>query len=117
MATILVIDDSRTDRRLIAQALAAHTILEAADGDNGMATARQAHPDLIILDVVMPRKNGFQICRELRRGSETAGIPIIILTTKDQPTDREWALRQGASAYMSKPFTDEELLSLVGRYV
>jgi twitching motility two-component system response regulator PilH len=117
MAKILVVDDSRTDRRLIADALVGHTVIEASDGDEGIEKARTHCPNLIILDVVMPKKNGFQACRELRRMAETATTPIIVLTTKDQPTDRDWAMRQGASEYLTKPFSDEDLMAIVRSYL
>ena len=117
MASILVVDDSVTDRRLIVSALAGHTVVEAASGDEGVERAARFKPDLIIMDVVMPGKNGFQACREIRKHPDTKDIPIIVLTTKDQPTDREWALRQGATEYLTKPFTDEALAELVSQHV
>ena len=117
MASILVVDDSVTDRRLIANALVEHTVVEAASGDEGVEKAQRFKPDLIIMDVVMPGKNGFQACREIRKQPATKDIPIIMLTTKDQPTDKEWALRQGASEYLTKPFTDEALTRLVAQHI
>jgi twitching motility two-component system response regulator PilH len=117
MAKILVVDDSATDRRLIVAALSAHNVLEASSGDDGVQMALQNRPDLVIMDVVMPGKNGFQACRDLRRHEETEKVPVILLSTKNQPTDREWGMRQGADEYLTKPFSDEELLKLVGKYV
>lgn len=117
MAKILVVDDSATDRRVIASALEGYTVLEAANGDEAIERVRQDKPHLIILDVVMPGKNGFQVCRELRKMPEVKDVPIVMLTTKKQPTDRDWGLKQGATEYLTKPFTDEELLKVVGAYV
>jgi len=117
MAKILVVDDSAVDRRLVASALEGHTVLEAANGDEALGKARQIKPSLIIMDVVMPGKNGFQVCRELRKIPETEHTPIIMLTTKSQPTDKEWGMRQGATEYLTKPFTDGELVEVVRRYV
>jgi twitching motility two-component system response regulator PilH len=117
MARILVCDDSSTDRKLVAAALEEHTIIEAASGEEAIEIAKQLRPDLVILDVIMPGKNGFQTCRELRRMSETSSVPIIILTTKHQPTDKDWAMRQGATGYIVKPFSDADLLAAVSSNV
>lgn len=83
----------------------------AADGEEGLGKARDAHPDLILMDVVMPGVNGFQATRELARDPRTANIPIIIVTTKDQETDRIWGLRQGAVAYLVKPVSETDLVT------
>jgi twitching motility two-component system response regulator PilH len=117
MVKILVVDDSTTDRKLIVGALEGYTVLEATNGDEAIDRVRQSRPNLIILDVVMPGKSGFQTCRELRKMPEAAQTPIVMLTTKHQPTDQEWGLRQGANAYLTKPFTDEDLLQTVRRYL
>lgn len=117
MATILVVDDSTTDRELVASALEGHTVIEAMSGEEGIGKVREFHPDLVIMDVVMPGKNGFQTCRELRKTPEGATIPIIMLTSKNQRTDREWGMRQGASDYLTKPFADEDLVGMVSRYL
>jgi twitching motility two-component system response regulator PilH len=117
MSKILVVDDSSTDRRLVASALSEHTVYEARNGDEGIAMARDKQPDLIIMDVVMPGKNGYQACRELKKLDETKNIPVIMYTSKSLPTDIEWGKRQGADEYLTKPFGDAELLDIVSRYL
>jgi len=111
MARILVVDDSPTEAFKLREILEkhGHTVLEASNGADGVAIARAELPDLVLMDVVMPGLNGFQATRQLTKGADTAHIPIIIVTTKDQETDRVWGKRQGAKDYLTKP-VDEALL-------
>jgi twitching motility two-component system response regulator PilH len=88
-------------------------VLLADNGEMGISQARNNKPDLVLMDVVMPGLNGFQATRLLSRDPETANIPIVMVTTKDQDTDKTWALRQGARDYLVKPVTKEELLSKI----
>jgi twitching motility two-component system response regulator PilH len=112
MAQILIVDDSPTEVHILSSMLekGGHTVITASNGEEGIAQARAAKPDLILMDVVMPGMNGFQATRQLSKDAETAEIPIIIVTTKDQETDRVWGLRQGAKDYVTKPI-DEAVLS------
>jgi twitching motility two-component system response regulator PilH len=112
MATILIVEDSQTERQVLRKMLekGGHLVIAATDGVEGIAMARQNNPDLILMDVVMPGQNGFQTTRQLSRDPATQHIPIIIVTTKDQETDRVWAKRQGASDYFVKPVAEEQLL-------
>jgi twitching motility two-component system response regulator PilH len=111
MARILIVDDSPTETYRFREILEkhGHQVLEATNGADGVATARAEQPDLVLMDVVMPGLNGFQATRQLSKGEDTAHIPIVIVTTKDQETDRVWGKRQGASDYLTKP-VDETLL-------
>jgi len=111
MARILIVDDSPTETYRFREILEkhGHHVLEAANGADGVAVARAEQPDLVLMDVVMPGLNGFQATRQLSKGEDTAHIPIVIVTTKDQETDRVWGKRQGASDYLTKP-VDETLL-------
>ncbi len=115
MAKVLVVDDSPTELHLLTKYLEAggHQTLTAADGEEGLATARSELPDLILMDVVMPGLNGFQATRKISRDPATSGIPVVMITTKDQDTDREWGMRQGARAYLVKPVSETQLLSAV----
>ena len=79
-------------------------------------TLAAEHPALILLDVVMPERNGFQVCRELKNSTEYKAIPVILVTSKDTPSDRYWGEQQGADGYVTKPFTREELLRAVRRF-
>jgi twitching motility two-component system response regulator PilH len=87
--------------------------LSAPSGEAGIEMAREEIPDVILMDVVMPGMNGFQATRKLSRDLMTKDIPVIIVTTKDQDTDREWGLRQGARDYLVKPVRADELLAKV----
>ena len=115
MATILIVEDSQTERQVLRKMLerGGHLVIAATDGVEGIAMARQNNPELILMDVVMPGQNGFQTTRQLSRDPATQHIPIIIVTTKDQETDRVWAKRQGASDYLVKPVKEEKLLPLI----
>jgi DNA-binding response OmpR family regulator len=116
--TILVVDDSPTDLRLMTAPLEQSTkcrVITAADGEEALEKAVLEHPDLIVLDVILPKKNGFQVCRQLKTSPETQDIKILLLTSKSQDSDRFWGLKQGADEYMTKPFEDEELLGHVAK--
>jgi twitching motility two-component system response regulator PilH len=117
MAKILIVDDSPTETYKLREILErhGHSVIEAANGADGVAVARAEMPDLVLMDVVMPGLNGFQATRQLTKGSDTAHIPIIIVTTKDQETDRVWGQRQGAKDYLTKPVDEEVLMRTVER--
>jgi twitching motility two-component system response regulator PilH len=112
---VLVVDDSPTETRIFASTLAdaGFRVETAPNGEEGVRAARRLHPDLILMDVVMPVLNGFQATRQLRRDAATANIPIIMVTTKDQETDRTWGLRQGALDYLVKPVSSGDLVARV----
>ena len=112
---VLVVDDSPTEIHILRRILekAGFTVDSALDGEQGIALAREAHPDVILMDVVMPVLNGFQATRRLRNDPETSGIPVIMVTTKDQETDKNWGMRQGAQAYLVKPVSATELLERI----
>lgn len=111
MARILLIDDSLTDRAAIGAWVRemGHEIIEATDAESGLKVAQQSLPDLILMDVVMPGRNGFEATRMLRRDEKTQGIPVIIISSKGQPTDIAWGKRQGAAGYLPKPFGRQAL--------
>ncbi len=109
---ILIVDDSLAEAKIVKQILEseAFTVEWAKDGVSGIAMAQELLPDLILMDVVMPGMNGFQATRCITRNSETSHIPVVILSTKSQETDKVWGMRQGATAYLFKPTKKEELL-------
>jgi twitching motility two-component system response regulator PilH len=115
MTQIMIVDDSPTDTHLLKKMLEKNgfNTLTASDADEGIEVARREHPDLILMDVVMPGLNGFQATRELTSDPDTSGIPVIIVTRKDQQVDRVWGMRQGARDYVTKPVKESTLLSLI----
>jgi len=115
MARILVIDDSPTETHQFVNVLAkhGHQVLTAASGSAGIDLANEELPDVILMDVVMPGINGFQATRQLTRDNQTRHIPVIIVSSKDQQTDRVWGERQGASGYLTKPVDEKTLISAV----
>ena len=119
MARILIVDDSPSQlmgiRRIVEKL--GHEALTAEDGAAGVEAAKREIPDLILMDVVMPNLNGFQASRTISREPTTKHIPIVLVTTKDQDTDRVWGMRQGARAYLTKPFSETELADTITRYV
>ena len=116
---ILIVEDSPTDMRLVTNALqgTGRDIITATDGEEAIVKARKEHPSLVLLDVVLPRKNGFQVCRDLKNSPETKDIPVILITSKTQDSDRFWGMKQGACEYLTKPYANEELLAAVNRHI
>ncbi len=113
MARVLIIDDSPTETYKLTNMLEknGHVVLTAPNGEEGVALAKLELPDLVLMDIVMPGLNGFQATRQLSKAAETTHIPVIIVTTKDQQTDRVWGMRQGARAYLAKPIDPDILMS------
>ena len=115
MARILIVDDSPSQlmgmKRIVEKL--GHEALTAEDGAAGVEAAKANVPDLILMDVVMPNLNGFQATRSISREPTTKHIPVILVTTKDQDTDRVWGMRQGAKAYITKPFSEDDLSSVI----
>jgi len=115
MALILVVDDSPTQAMNLSKILTkyGHEVITAEDGLGGIDVAKAEKPDLILMDVVMPGLNGFQATRKLTKDPETANIPVVLVTTKDQETDRVWGQRQGAKDYLVKPVDEQALMAAV----
>ncbi len=119
MARILIVDDSPSQlvglRRIVEKL--GHQVSTAEDGAAGVDAAKRDVPDLILMDVVMPNLNGFQATRTIARDPKTSHIPIILVTTKGQETDRVWGMRQGAKAYVTKPVEETELSQTINTYL
>ncbi|MDH5183476.1 MAG: response regulator [Gammaproteobacteria bacterium] len=115
MAHILIVDDSPTEIHVMKNILEknGYEASFATNGEEGVEKTKEIMPDLVLMDVVMPGLNGFQATRELSKNPDTAGIPVIIVTTKDQESDRVWGLRQGAKEYVTKPVDETELIAKV----
>jgi twitching motility two-component system response regulator PilH len=119
MARILIVDDSPTQMLSIVKMLKkhGHDVLTAKDGAEGVNVAKAELPDLILMDVVMPKVNGFQATRQITKNPSTSHIPVVIVTTKDQETDKIWGTRQGASGYVVKPVEESILLAIINRFL
>ncbi|MCF9035145.1 response regulator [Acinetobacter nectaris] len=115
MKRILIIDDSPTEVFRFREILTRHgfEVIDANNGADGVTKAAAEKPDLILMDVVMPGVNGFQATRQISRSDHTKDIPIIIVSTKDQETDRVWGKRQGAKDYLTKPVDENALISAI----
>ena len=117
MTHVLIIDDSPTETHVFKNMLTSNNIevSVARNGEEGIEKAIEIRPDCILMDVVMPGKNGFQATRDLSRNPATAKIPVIIITTKDQETDKIWGMRQGARDYIVKPADERDLIERINK--
>lgn len=112
---VLVVDDSQTELLFMSELLSKHgfTVSTARSADDAIHRVEESLPDLILMDVVMPGQNGFQLTRMLSRDERYASIPIFLCTSKNQETDRVWGMRQGARDYLTKPINASELLAKI----
>jgi two-component system, chemotaxis family, response regulator PixH len=111
MKTILIVEDMQCELDLMAQYLTqlGYKIMTAADGEEALEKIKQTKPDAIVTDWMMPKMGGVEISRQLKKNPETAQIPIVVCTAKNRDVDRVWAKKQGIDAYLTKPYTQEEL--------
>jgi twitching motility two-component system response regulator PilH len=119
MAKILIADDSLAELQIFQQTLQSmgHTIMTVMDGEAAEEKLKSEKIDLIILDVIMPKKNGFQVCRDIKSSERLKNIPVIMVTSKDQESDKFWGMKQGADEYLIKPFQPEDLQKAVKKYI
>ncbi len=113
--TILCVDDSPTQLRSMLEALegSGYQILTATSGDEALEKVAETTPDLVLLDVVLPGRSGYQVCRELKNMPGTRDIKVVLVSSKSQDFDLYWGMRQGADAYLTKPFEADQLRSRV----
>jgi twitching motility two-component system response regulator PilH len=112
---ILLVDDSKTELHVLSEMLVKRgfKVRTAENGEEAMKSLAEEKPDLILMDVVMPGQNGFQLTRAITRDERFTGVPVIMCTSKGQETDKVWGMRQGASDYVVKPVKAEELLAKI----
>ena len=110
--TVLCVDDSATDLKNLEQIVsgAGYTVITAKSGKEAVEKTKSEHPDAVLLDVIMPEMNGFQACRAITSDPSTKGIPVILVSSKGEKTDKVWGEEQGARGYITKPYTSEQLL-------
>lgn len=119
MAKVLVVDDSPTEIHQFKGILEknGHLVITAENGRAGVEMALGEQPDIVLMDIVMPDMNGFQATRQICMTEETSHIPVIIVSSKDQATDKVWGERQGAKGYITKPVTETELIHQINTLI
>ena len=117
MSKVMVVDDAQADLLMIESILrtAGHHVLAYNDGDRLEENLAIELPDVLLLDVVMPKRNGFELLRRVKKDERTRHTPVVLVTCKNGDSDKLWGKRQGADEYITKPFTGAELLSVVHR--
>lgn len=115
---VLVVDDSPTNRQFAMTLLQkeGYAVTTAVDGEEALQKVATMRPLLVLLDIVLPKMNGYQVLRQLKTAPETRGIKVILVSSKDQESDRFWGLKQGADDYIAKPYPDAALLAAVARH-
>jgi twitching motility two-component system response regulator PilH len=115
MSTILIVEDSIVQREMMTDLLKANglEVTHASDGAEALEAIHKAPPDLVVLDIVMPRMNGYELCRRLKSDPKTQNVPVVMCSSKGEEFDRYWGMKQGADAYIAKPFQSIELLGTV----
>lgn len=115
---VLVVDDSATDRQLVTTLLQkqGYTVTAAVDGEDALEKIAAEPPPLVVLDIILPRMNGYQVLRQLKSSPETRDIKVILVSSKGQDSDRYWGLKQGADDYIAKPYPDQALLNAVAKH-
>jgi len=115
MNTVMVVEDSVTQREMISNLLkeSGLRVTVASDGVEALEQVQQHCPALVVLDIVMPRMNGYELCRRLKSDPKTQNIAIVMCSSKGEEFDRYWGMKQGADAYIAKPFQPTELVSTV----
>jgi twitching motility two-component system response regulator PilH len=115
MVKVLVVDDSAMVLEMVSAHLKQNGIevLEAHDGSDAVEQLKMVTPDLVVTDVVMPKMNGYELCRWIKNNASTKDVPVIMCTTKSEEFDKYWGMKQGADAYLTKPYHPPELIKTI----
>ena len=115
MSTVLIVEDSLVERKALTMSLnrGGFKVLTANSGEEAKEKISTCQPDVIILDVMLPGSSGFEICRQFKADPETNKIPVVFCSSKGTELDKFWGLKQGASAYLTKPFISDELIQVI----
>ncbi|ACK72342.1 response regulator receiver protein [Gloeothece citriformis PCC 7424] len=115
MITVLIVDDSASLRQILLELLEKRgiNVLEAASGMEAQEVIQKQIPDLVITDLIMPQMNGYELCRWIKNNPNTQDVPVLICSTKSEEFDRYWGMKQGADAYITKPFDNAEMLQTI----
>ncbi len=116
---IMIVEDSQTDMRIAENVCLnnGYEVVTVAEGDKVLAAAKEQRPDMVLLDVILPNKNGFQVCRQLKQDAMTKEIKVVIVSSKDQASDKFWGMKQGADGYITKPYEENELLEAIEKNI
>lgn len=119
MGSALIVDDSSTERKILTSYLQelGISVSIAESGEEALEKINGSAPDLVVLDVVLPGKSGFEVCREIKAGANTGKIPIILCSTKGSEMDKFWGMKQGADAYIPKPVNKEDFINAVKKLI
>ena len=119
MSKVLVVEDSLSQAQLVTRCLEKEgfSVLGVTSGEEAELRIKQQKPDLILLDVILPGESGFELCRKLKKNSETKDIPIVICSTKKSDLDKTWGEMSGADAYMTKPINEKELVETINKFI
>lgn len=116
---ILIVEDSLTDRHIAEKICTnnGYKVMTTGEGEKAISMAAEHKPALILLDVILPKQNGFQVCRQLKKAPETQDIKVIMVTSKSQPSDKFWGMKQGADEYVFKPYNESDLLAAIKKHI
>jgi twitching motility two-component system response regulator PilH len=119
MAKVLVVDDSEMVLEIISGQLSGQGIqvMKARDGEEAVERIKEATPDVVVTDVVMPKMNGYELCRWIKSNEATKNVPVIMCTTKSEEFDKYWGVKQGADAYVTKPYHPPELIKTIKQFL
>ena len=115
MSIVLVVEDSVTQREMIEDLLKGSglTVRTAGDGVEALEKMQGSCPDIVVMDIIMPRMNGYELCRRIKTDPKTKCVPVVMCSSKGEEFDRYWGMKQGADAYIAKPFQPQELVGTV----
>ncbi len=115
MSIVLVVEDSVTQREMIEDLLKGSglTVKTAGDGIEALEKMQGSCPDIVVMDIIMPRMNGYELCRRIKTDPKTNRVPVVMCSSKGEEFDRYWGMKQGADAYIAKPFQPQELVGTV----
>jgi len=117
MSTVLVVEDSATQRQMISDLLKESglnaSVISVGDGVEALEQIKTQPPDIVVLDIVMPRMNGYEVCRQIKTDPKTQDVPVIMCSSKGEEFDKYWGMKQGADAYIAKPFEPVELIGTI----
>ena len=115
MSKVLIVEDSLAQRQMISDLLKSSglNVTVACDGVEALEHLETLNPDIVVMDIVMPRMNGYELCRRLKSDPKTQNVPVVMCSSKGEEFDRYWGMKQGADAYIAKPFRPDEMVETV----